>query len=458
MQARGIDSPSIESFLRTVRRLKRETSGHVSLDQVTAPDNRLLLVAPSEPDEMAALEARGRELLSRIVVIKLNGGRSTTMGGEVTKGTLVAKDGLTYLEIILRQTEAMRREWRTDIPLILMDSFFTHEPTIEILGKSKVSVLTFIQRQVPRLLTDSLEPLDTGTEEDWTPPGHGDVYVCLRNSGLLEEMLRQGRRWAFISNLDNLAACVEPWIAALIERDRIEFLLEVTPRTDADRKGGALVVKNGGLDLLEIAQVAPSDRQSFMDIERFPVFNTNNVWVDLRALDQALKEKRLSLPIIRNHKHVAGTDVIQVETAMGAAIGVFGRSRGLKVGRDRFFPTKKVEDLFALQSDACILDPLFRIQKNPARPDSLPFRPRVTFSPDFLDSPARLDQAFEDPTSVSLVEAESFEVSGPVYFERDITVRGNVRVKTESDKCLRIPRGTVFSGGLDSDAEARAFG
>lgn len=444
MEARGIVPPSIESFLRLVRRLRRETSGHVPLDTVAPPDDRLLLVPPSDLDEMAALESRGRELLSGVVVIKLNGGRSTTMGGEVPKGVLKAKDGLTYLDIILRQTEAMSREWGAEIPLILMNSFFTHVPSMEIVGKSRLPVHTFIQREAPRLLLNTLEPLDTGTEEDWTPLGHGDVYCSFRNSGLLEKMLKQGRRWALISNLDNLAACVEPWILGLIDRDAIELLLEVTQRTDVDRKGGTLVAKNGRLDLLEIAQVAPEDRAAFMDIGRFRVFNTNNVWVDLKALDRSLEEKELTLPIIQNRKHVAGQEVIQVETAMGAAIRAFSRARGLSVGRDRFFPTKNVQDLFVLQSDACVLDSLFRVRKNPLRPDFLPYRPSVVFSPDFLESAVRMDVAFEDASSVSLLEAESLQVTGPVYFERDIKIRGNVQIKAEPGRVLRIPRGTVL--------------
>jgi len=56
----------------------------------------------------------------------------------------------------------------------------------------------------------------------------------------------------------------------------------------------------------------------------------------------------------------------------------------------------------------------------------------------------RMDIAFEDPSAVSLLEAESLEVKGPVYFERDIKIRGNVQVKAELGRILRIPRGTVL--------------
>jgi UTP--glucose-1-phosphate uridylyltransferase len=139
-------------------------------------------------------------------VIKLNGGRSTTMGTRVPKGILQAKDGLCYLEIVIGQVEALRRKWQVQVPLVLMNSFFTHGPTLELVQRVNTPVLTFVQNQVPRLVEDTLVPLDTGTDEDWVPPGHGDVYLSLYRSGLLERLRKDGYRWAFISNLDNLAA------------------------------------------------------------------------------------------------------------------------------------------------------------------------------------------------------------------------------------------------------------
>ena len=101
------------------------------------------------------------------------------------------------------------------------------------------------------------------------------------------------------------------------------------------------------------------------------------------------------------------------------------------MGRDRFFPTKKVEDLFVLQSDACSLDAMYRLWKNPNRPESLPLRPTVTFAPDFLDTPSRMSEAFEDPASVSLVDAESLEV----------------RVKSTNEEVYTIRRGTILREG-----------
>ncbi len=447
MGSRGIDSSTIDDFLRMVSRVHSEPSGYVPLDHVSKADEDRLLNAPSGPDALRQLENRGRQLLSRAAVIKLNGGRATTMGGRLPKGIVEAKCGLSYLEIIIRQTEALRKEMSADVPLVLMNSFFTHGPTMEIVNRFEVPVFTFIQNQVPRLVESTLDPLETGTDEDWTPPGHGDVYGSLQRTGLLDRLRKDGIKWAFISNLDNLAACLEPWILGLIERDNIDFLLEVTDRTEADLKGGTLVVRNGSLDLLEIAQVALEERNAFMDIRRFPVFNTNNVWVDLDALADTLDGNSLNLPIIQNRKDILGTKVIQLETAMGAAVASFPRARGLRVGRERFFPTKRVGGLFVLQSDACELDALFRLRRNTRRPASLPYRPLVVFSGDFMDSPEKMGECFEDPASVSLLEAWSLEVSGKAYFEPDVKIVGKVKVAVPPGQVYRIPRGTVLKDG-----------
>jgi UTP--glucose-1-phosphate uridylyltransferase len=443
MHLRGIPPSVTEDFIRLVRQVNDEPS-YVPLHEITAPDGNLILEPPADSEQRRDLEERGREMLKHVVVIKLNGGRSTTMGTSVPKGILLAKDGLCYLEIVIRQVEAVRPAWQVQVPLILMNSFFTDGPTLELVERIGASVTTFIQNQVPRLVEGSLVPLDTGTDEDWVPPGHGDVYFSLYRSGLLEELRSQGKRWAFISNLDNLAASLEPWILGLIEREGIDFLLEVTERTPADRKGGTLVVRNGQLDLLEIAQVPPEQREAFMDIERFAVFNTNNIWVDLEKLENVLSTGSLNLPLIRNRKRILSTEVIQLETAMGAAVGGFPQARGLKVDRSRFFPTKKVSDLFVLQSDACVLDAMNRLQRNPLRPLALSFMPQVSFDSEFANSPDKLAERFEDCPSVSLVYASSLDVSGSVYFERDVKIEGDVEISAPPGKACRIGRGSVL--------------
>ena len=89
---------------------------------------------------------------------------------------------------------------------------------------------------------------------EWNPPGHGDIYIALETSGILEKLLQADYRYAFISNIDNLGATLDTEILAYIESHSLPFLLEVTKRTEMDRKGGHLARhKNGHLVLREAA-------------------------------------------------------------------------------------------------------------------------------------------------------------------------------------------------------------
>jgi len=454
MRTRGIQDEAIGFFLHNVRKACIEPA-FVPLSDTETPGPGLLVDVTRDTDTQAQLENMGKEFIKELVVIKLNGGRSTTMGGSVPKGILEAKNRLSYLEIVVSQLQQMNRAFESRVPMVLMNSFFTHGPTMDVVGRIQADILTLIQGQVPRLLQDSFHPLETGTDEDWVPPGHGDIYYSLKQSNLLARLLEEGYRWAFISNIDNLAACPEPWILGLMHQQRLDFLMEVTDRTNADRKGGTPVWHDGRLDLLEIAQVSPEERTTFQSVHRFPFFNTNNVWVNLQALWTTLLSGPLDLPVIQNHKTIAGQRVVQIETAMGAALGCFSRSKVLKVGRERFFPTKKVSDLFVLRSDACVLDSMCRLKRNPLRPDSLYFMPQVFFAEDFLDSPLAFDSRFEDASSVSLIGADILDVHGPVFFESDVTIRGRVEIWGSEAGHYRVQRGTILSEGRYPPATIR---
>jgi UTP--glucose-1-phosphate uridylyltransferase len=444
MRRQGIEKGVIEGFIQKVRKAKTQEA-FVSMSEVVSPGPTMLLNGRKYLNSQK--EPFNDELLKKLVVIKLNGGLSTTMGGRIPKCVLTAKNGLSYLEIVLAQIEALSRKIEIDIPLVLMNSFFTHASTMEIVNRRKAKALTLLQSQTPRLLRNDFSPLNTGTDDDWSPPGHGDLFDSLKRSKMLEDLLDKGYKWAFVSNLDNLAAYPESWVLDLMDESDVDFILEVTDRTNEDKKGGAPVVRNGLLELLEIAQVSPSDRMIFQDIYRFPYFNTNNLWVNLEALSHLLSAGPMDLPIIQNYKNVQSQDIVQLETAMGAALGCFKKSKVLKVSRDRFFPTKKISDLFVLQSDACALDSMARLRRNGSRPNYLPSLPRVFFSEDFLNSPLDLENRFQNSTTVSLVRTDTLDIYGAVFFESDVTVVGRVEIRGGSEESYRIPSGTVLKEG-----------
>ncbi|GAB4260331.1 MAG: UTP--glucose-1-phosphate uridylyltransferase [Deferrisomatales bacterium] len=395
----------------------------------------------------------GRAHRSHLVWIVLNGGLGTSMEMDRAKSLVPVKGELTFLDLIARHVLELRRRWECPVPVVFMHSFATREDSLRALApydlpaqreSARPLPLDFVQHRFPRIGEADGRPFGRGDErEDWAPPGHGNLYLALRTSGLLEALLDRGYRWAFVSNADNLAASPHLGILGKLAAEGLEFLMEVTRKTAADVKGGTLVRRRGRLELLELAQVPAGHEADFQDVGRFPVFNTNNLWIDLEALRERLEAGTLDLPVIVNRKRVGETPVVQLETAMGAAIGSFPRSAGVLVPRDRFAPVKTTDDLLVRRSDAYVPGREAPLVPNPRRDPALG-PPVVRLDPAHYRSVPALDRRIPDPPS--LLEARRLEVIGDVRFGTGVVVRGAVRVENAGEEPLAIPDGAVLSG------------
>src|SRR5205807_3313798 len=89
------------------------------------------------------------------VIVKLNGGLGTSMGMHGPKSLLPVKDGLTFLDVIARQTIEQRRRHRVRLPLVLMNSFYTREESLAALRRHPELAADvppdFVQNQEPKL-------------------------------------------------------------------------------------------------------------------------------------------------------------------------------------------------------------------------------------------------------------------------------------------------------------------
>ena len=302
---------------------------------------------------------------------------------------------------------------------------------------------------IPKLDADTLGPVQwpSAPALEWCPPGHGDVYGALRRSGMLAALLEQGFRYAMISNADNLGAQLEPRVAAHLEAEQLPFLMEVVQGTEADRKGGHIARRraDGQLVLRETAQTPPEDEESFRDFRRWRYYNTNNLWVDLRVLADALQRSDgvLELPLIVNRKTVDprdsdSTPVIQLESAMGAAIESFPGAGLLLVPRTRFVPVKTTDDLLVLRSDVYTLSDQSEVAAVPERAGNLPY---VELDKRFYKLIDEFERRFPDGPP-SLREAERLVVDGDVTFGADVIVRGAVSLHESGP--TRIEPGTVL--------------
>jgi len=105
-----------------------------------------------------------------------------------------------------------------------------------------------------------------------------------------------------MSNIDNLGATVDTKILAHMASTGAEFIMEVTDKTRADVKGGTLIIQQEGICLLEIAQVPAAHVEDFKSAKKFKIFNTNNLWINLKAIKRIVEKKALELEIIVNQK------------------------------------------------------------------------------------------------------------------------------------------------------------
>ncbi|KAM0942148.1 putative UTP--glucose-1-phosphate uridylyltransferase [Dioscorea sansibarensis] len=405
-------------------------------DEVVVPYDTL---APPPED----LEAT-KKLLNKLVVLKLNGGLGTTMGCTGPKSVIEVRNGFTFLDLIVIQIESLNKKYGCNVPLLLMNSFNTHDDTLKIVEKysdSDIEIHTFNQSQYPRLVAEDFLPLpckgDFG-KDGWYPPGHGDVFPSLMNSGKLDALISQGKEYVFVANSDNLGAIVDMKILNHLIHNQNEYCMEVTPKTLADVKGGTLISYEGRVQLLEIAQVPDAHVNEFKSIEKFKIFNTNNLWVNLKAIKRLVEADALKMEIIPNPKEVNGVKVLQLETAAGAAIRFFDHAIGINVPRSRFLPVKATSDLLLVQSDLYTLVDGFVI-RNQAR--SNPVNPTIELGPEFKKVGDFLRRFKSIP---SIVDLDSLKVSGDVWFGVGIVLKGKVTITNKSDKKLEIPDGIVL--------------
>jgi UTP--glucose-1-phosphate uridylyltransferase len=449
MQHEGLQPLVIETFAYYYNKVLTGETGQVCDREIQPVDAREI----EDYKNLDTYAAAGQGAFKHSVGIVLNGGLGTTMGLTGPKSLIEAKNGKTFLEIILKQAENRGAQ------LALMNSFSTQEATRAALSKLKPSPtpLQFIQHKFPKIRQQDLAPATwpQNPEMEWNPPGHGDVFTALNTSGMLKYLLENGIQYAFIHNLDNLGARMEESLLGYFVQHGFSFMMEVAEKTPADIKGGHLArYHNGRLLLREAAQCPPDEIAAFQDITRYRFFNTNNIWINLESLKALFeKEHTARLPMILNPKTVdprnkSSPPVFQIETAMGAAISLFKNTTAVRVPRSRFFPVKSCNDLLALRSDCYVLGEKNNLLINPkrvstSRADNI----QIRLDPNFYGKIDLLEERFKNGLP-SLVNCDSLNIEGDVYFESDVTIKDSVSIKNSHDSPAVIKKGTVIDQDL----------
>lgn len=395
----------------------------------------------------------GINVFPQTVRIVLNGGLGTSMGLTGAKSLIDIKDGMSFLYIIMRQAE------NSEVALAFMNSFNTHDDTMAALIKLKPPTFpyTFLQHKFPKILQKDYSPASwpKNPKLEWNPPGHGDVYTALLTSGMLDSLLADGIIYAFISNADNLGARLDESLLGYFAHHRFPFMMEVAQRTPVDRKGGHLARhKNGRLILREAAQCPENEQDMFQDIQRYQYFNTNNIWINLKALKMLFEQQKIiHLPLILNPKTLDPRDksspaVYQIETAMGAAISLFEGATAINVPRTRFYPVKTSNDLLTVRSDCFVFNIDESLRISPIRfKRNKPGVTKVDLDPKYYGKIDDLEKRFRNGIP-SLVDCDALTIEGDVLFEKDVRIRGSVAIKNTQPLQAVIREGTVIDQDL----------
>ncbi|KAK2756128.1 UTP-glucose-1-phosphate uridylyltransferase [Arachnomyces sp. PD_36] len=436
----------MDNFFSLFRRyLNDKAKGNVlSWDRIAPPQ-------PSQVHDYADLaNSASVDFLNKLAVVKLNGGLGTSMGCVGPKSVIEVREGMSFLDLSVRQIEYLNRTYNVNVPFVLMNSFNTDTDTQSIIKKYEghnIDILTFNQSRYPRILRDSLLPAPKHYDSaitDWYPPGHGDVFESLYNSGTLDKLLDRGVEIVFLSNADNLGAVVDLRILQHMVETKSEYIMELTDKTKADVKGGTIIDYEGKARLLEIAQVPKEHTNEFKSIKKFKYFNTNNIWMNLRAIKRVVEENELEMEIIPNSKSIpadkkgeADISIIQLETAVGAAIRHFHNAHGVNVPRRRFLPVKTCSDLMLVKSD------LYSLQHGQLVMDSNRFggAPLIKLGTDFKkvsDFQKRI------PSIPRILELDHCTISGAVNLGRGVTMKGTVIIVATEGSTIDIPPGSIL--------------
>lgn len=330
-----------------------ELAARLSDGAAATEDNRVRgVVTPCESEDLATLPAPGSAEEARLralgeaalragqcALVVLAGGMATRMGG-VVKALVEALPGKTFLDLRLREAEALAERYGARAPLWLMSSHTTDGPIREALGArlDGYDVAVFPQLLSVRLTPEGRVFRDSRGEPSVHAPGHGDLPEALAQSGLLDRFIAAGGRLVMVTNLDNLGGGLDPLVVGFHLDGQKAVTCEVVDKVPGDR-GGIPVRLDGRPVVLEEFRLPES-----FDPEGVRVFNVNTFLFDavqLRDLD-------LEWTYFVVSKKVDGEPVVQFERLIGEVTFALP-TRYLVVPRtgagSRFLPVKDHDEL-----------------------------------------------------------------------------------------------------------------
>ena len=328
----GFDEAQLELF--AARAAKRESTVIAGEIAQLAHGESIALPPPGTPDH-DRLVMRGKQALARsdVGVVILAGGMATRVGG-VVKAAVPVAGGKSFLAVKV----ADARLAAPRAPIYVMTSAATHDRIVEQVRSEDLNVECFPQLVSLRLTPQGELHLDDSKPSPYAT-GHGDLTFALRARGVLAAFRARGGKVLYMSNVDNVAATLDPAVIGAHLASGAKITAEVVRKEPGDR-GGAPARVDGQPQIIEAFRFPPT-----FDQDSLPLFNTNSFVFDAEAID-----RDFDLTFFRVEKKVEAATVIQFERLVGQ-LTAFLPSHFLEVPRSRFLPVKDPEELELRRAD-----------------------------------------------------------------------------------------------------------
>src|ERR1700760_2994863 len=129
-EAGGVHGAELAALRRRLRQLGEQDAGLLP-GEVLEP----LAELPCLDELPEPSRGQARDVLDRLVIVKLNGGLGTSMGLSGPKSLLEVKPGVSFLDVLARQVLALRKRHNARLPLVLMNSAVTRDSSLEALHR-----------------------------------------------------------------------------------------------------------------------------------------------------------------------------------------------------------------------------------------------------------------------------------------------------------------------------------
>ena len=333
----GFDEAQLAAFAE--RAAKPESSTITGEITPLSPEDTTALPPPGT-HEYDQLAKRGRQALARreVGVVILAGGMATRFGG-VVKAAVPVVEGKSFLAVKVAE---VRRHGA--LPIYVMTSSATHDRIVEQVKTEGLESVECFPQHVSLRLTPAGE-LYKEADGAASPyaTGHGDLTFALRASGVLARFRGGGGKLLYVSNVDNVAATLDPAVIGAHLASEAKITAEVV-RKEPDDRGGSAARVDGRPQIIEAFRFP-----KIFDQDRLSLFNTNSFVFDADAIDRDFE-----LTFFRVEKNIDKVKVIQFERLVGQ-LTAYLPTHFLIVPRGRFLPVKDPEELELRRGDIAAL-------------------------------------------------------------------------------------------------------